>query len=59
MAGRISAPNMSNAPQELGARISSCTFCDSVSKKFEVAKVSPDLESLYLEHLGKYHGLVK
>ena len=59
MAARISAPNMSNAPQELGAVFSSCTFCDSVAKKFEVAKVSPDLESLYLEHLGKYHGLIK
>ena len=50
---------MSNAPQELSTLTYSCAFCDSVSKKLVDTKVCPDLESLYLEHLGKYHGLVK
>ena len=55
--------DMSNAPQEFSKVLRdepySCAFCDSVSRKYIQKNVPSELESLYLEHLGKYHGLSK
>ena len=55
--------HMNNATQEFSKELRdesySCAFCDSVSRKYEQKNVPSALESLYLEHLGKYHGLTQ
>ena len=54
--------NMRNVTQEFANENQegfSCAFCDSVTKKIAALKIDPDLESLYLEHLTNYHGLVR
>lgn len=34
-----------------------CVFCDSVWKRLQEGDLHSELESLYLEHIRKYHGL--
>ena len=51
---------MRNASQQLSKQETySCAFCDSVSRKMADAKPCTDLESLYLEHMSNFHGLLK
>jgi len=43
--------------REIRAQTYSCVFCDSVWKKLQEGEIQTELESLYLEHMKKYHGL--
>jgi len=43
--------------REIRGQMYSCIFCDSVWKRLQEGEIHSDLESLYLEHIKKYHGL--
>jgi hypothetical protein len=43
--------------RELRSQKYNCAFCDSVWKRLQEGSVNADLESLYLEHMKKYHGM--
>jgi len=43
--------------RELRSQMYSCVFCDSVWKRLQEGDIHNNLESLYLEHIKKFHGL--
>jgi hypothetical protein len=43
--------------RELRTQEYSCAFCDSVWKRLQEGELHSELESLYTEHLKKYHGM--
>ncbi len=43
--------------RELRTQQYNCVFCESVWQRLQEGNLHDDLESLYLEHLKKYHGM--
>jgi len=43
--------------RELRGQMYTCVFCESVWQRLQEGNIHSDLESLYLEHLKKYHGM--
>jgi len=43
--------------RELRGQMYTCVFCDTVWQRLQEGNAHRDLESLYLEHLQKYHGM--
>jgi hypothetical protein len=43
--------------RELRGQKYTCVFCESVWQRLQEGNIHSDLESLYLEHLKKYHGM--